>query len=102
MVIRPKSSATVVVVFCSIPDRSSTSRLASVISSSVRNGGISLTDATIVVLPTPKPPATRSFTADTWRSTEGSEPTNAIDHRLEHVEIGSDGRPEDDQLTLDE
>jgi len=63
MVIRPKSIATVVVCLCSTPDRSSTPTLSSVRYSSVRSGRISLTEPTRVVLPTPKPPATRIFKA---------------------------------------
>ena len=56
---RPKSMATVVVFLPSTPLVSSTGRPASVSSSSVRSGLISLTAPTRVVLPTPKPPATR-------------------------------------------
>ena len=37
--------------------------LSAVISSSVRSGSTSLTEPTIVVLPTPKPPAMRILTA---------------------------------------
>src|SRR4051812_17170375 len=58
-VMRPKSMATVVVFLPSTPLMSSTGRPASVRSSSVRSGLISLTAPTRVVLPTPKPPATR-------------------------------------------
>lgn len=58
-VMRPKSMATVVVCLPSTPLVSSTGRPASVSSSSVRSGLISLTVPTRVVLPTPKPPATR-------------------------------------------
>src|SRR6059036_1479204 len=56
---RPKSMATVVVFLPSTPLVSSIGRPASVSSSSVRSGLISLTAPTRVVLPTPKPPATR-------------------------------------------
>src|SRR3954449_13306981 len=56
---RPKSMATVVVFLPSTPLVSSMGRPASVSSSSVRSGLISLTAPTRVVLPTPKPPATR-------------------------------------------
>src|SRR4051794_18769564 len=55
--------ATVVVVLCSTPVVSSMPMLRSVSSSSVCSGRISLTAPTSVVLPTPNPPATRSFTA---------------------------------------
>src|SRR3954466_12439828 len=58
---RPKSIATVVVTLFGVADRSSTPRLASVITASVVNGTISDTDPTNVVLPTPKPPATTIF-----------------------------------------
>lgn len=59
MVIRPKSMATVVVALCSTPSSRSVAALTSVSSSSVFSGSISLTAPTKVVLPTPKPPATR-------------------------------------------
>lgn len=62
-VTRPKSIATVVVVFPSSPASSSTPTLASVITSSVRSGAISLTEPTSVVLPTPNAPTTRILTA---------------------------------------
>src|SRR5258708_5615334 len=48
--------ATVVVVFSGVAERSSTPVLAAVITASVRNGMISDTAPTKVVLPTPKPP----------------------------------------------
>ena len=63
MVMRPKSMATVVVIFWSTPSVSSTDWPASLSSSSVRSGRISLTAPTRVVLPTPKPPATSIFSA---------------------------------------
>ena len=56
---RPKSIATVVVLFSGTPVRSSTPVLAAVITASVVNGVISETAPTSVVLPTPNPPATR-------------------------------------------
>src|SRR6185503_8119667 len=84
MLIRPKSIATVVVVFVGTPAMSSMPRLALVSTSSVCSGRISLTALTSVVLPTPKPPATRIFTACGTRS-EGSE---AIDNRLEDAFVG--------------
>ena len=60
MVMRPKSSATVVVFFRSTPARlSSPVCLPTLSASSVDSGRISLTEPTRVVLPTPKPPATR-------------------------------------------
>ena len=63
MVIRPKSIATVVVVLPSTPEMSSVPTPASVSTSSVCSGRISLTAPTSVVLPTPKPPAMRIFSA---------------------------------------
>src|SRR5262249_47730990 len=62
VVMRPESSATVGVVLPSMLVRSSAPLPASVRLSSVLSGVISLTEATRVVLPTPKPPATRIFT----------------------------------------
>src|ERR1044072_4512895 len=61
---RPKSSATVVVRLASTPLRSSTLSLIALITSSVRSGLISLTEVTMVVLPTPKPPAMSTLTAE--------------------------------------
>src|SRR6266702_5402342 len=86
---RPKSSATVVVVLPSTPARSSTLPLISLITSSVRSGAISLTEPTKVVLPTPKPPAISSFTADVPRVgwPEVSKPTDAIKYRLKYVHV---------------
>jgi hypothetical protein len=62
-VTRPKSSATVVVVFAPTPVRSSVPIEAVVIVSSVLSGSISETEPTNVVFPTPNPPATRSLMA---------------------------------------
>jgi hypothetical protein len=59
---RPKSIATVVCDLPGSPAMSSTPTLASVMVSSVRSGLISETLLTNVVLPTPKLPATSSFT----------------------------------------
>src|SRR5689334_9731506 len=61
---RPKSIATVVVDLPSTPVSRSVPTLAVVSSSSVCNGSISLTVPTNVVLPTPKPPAIKSLSAD--------------------------------------
>src|SRR3569833_1807643 len=85
---RPKSSATVVVVFCSIPERSSTPSDAVVMTSSVRSGGTSLTEPTIVVLPTPNPPAMSTLTAVAVRFRRGSEFPDAIKDRLQYVSVG--------------
>ena len=57
--IRPKSIATVVVRLSGTTAVSSTPIDAVVIASSVSSGGISDSAVTKVVLPTPKPPATR-------------------------------------------
>ena len=59
--IRPKSSATVVEDLRSTPVRSSTPAPIALSTSSVRSGVISLIVSTMVVLPTPKPPAMRIF-----------------------------------------
>src|SRR3954469_17003138 len=103
---RPKSSATVVVVFCSTPDRSSTPSDAVVMTSSVRSGGTSLTEPTIVVLPTPKPPAISTLTAVAVRFRRGSEFPDAIKNRLEYVFVGGFVRrrrsTEQHQVLLDE
>jgi hypothetical protein len=55
-VIRPKSSATVVVVLAWTESRLSTPTDASVMSASVTSGSTSEMAPTNVVLPTPKPP----------------------------------------------
>ncbi len=75
---RPKSMATVVVTFWSTPSVSSTSWPASLRSSSVRSGRISLTAPTNVVLPTPKPPATSIFSARAEVSPAASECSEAM------------------------
>src|SRR5690606_12172946 len=85
MVIRPKSSATVVVVLFSTPDRSSTPRLASVITSSVLSGVISLIEPTIVVFPAPNPPAMRTLSAAGSSVGPRSESLDAIEYRLKDV-----------------
>src|SRR5580700_7959936 len=61
-VTRPKSMATVVVVFSGVCDRSSRPSLAEVMTASVVSGVISDTEPTKVVLPTPNPPATTILT----------------------------------------
>src|SRR5690606_13753794 len=63
MVIRPKSSATVVVTLPDTAEVSSIPMLRSVRNSSVCSGRISLIVPTRVVLPTPKPPAMRILIA---------------------------------------
>src|SRR4051812_38803846 len=78
---------TVVVVLPSTPDTSSAPS-APVRTSSVCNGRISLTEPTIVVLPTPKPPAMRISSAPGMREPlAGSERTESIDNRLEYVDV---------------
>src|SRR5580693_2695987 len=88
-VIRPKSIATVVVVFCSTPSSASTRTLGSLSTSSVRSGLISLTAVTSVVLPAPKPPAIRIL-IDTGPSvsTSWSEPAESISNILEQLRVG--------------
>src|SRR6266508_6290770 len=100
---RPKSRATVVVVFCSTPAKSSTPKLVSVMSSSVRSGAISLTVPTIVVFPTPNPPAISILTARASRT--GLEVADTIEHLLHHVQIWRDrlpARPKYDVVAFDE
>src|SRR6266545_3312628 len=62
MVTLPKSIATVVAVFALLPGEGSTPTDAAVISASVVNGAISEIAPTVVVFPTPKPPATTILT----------------------------------------
>src|SRR5690349_22487616 len=93
MVMRPKSRATVVVVLRSTPSRISTPTPGSLRASSVRNGRISLTAPTSVVLPAPKPPATRSLmvTGTSGGPLVWSEPAEAISHLPEYLHIGQLG-----------
>src|SRR4051812_22005776 len=62
MVTQPKSIATVVDVFASAGPGLSTPSAAAVISASVVSGAISEIAPTVVVLPTPNPPAMTIFT----------------------------------------
>jgi hypothetical protein len=62
IVMQPKSSATVVVVFPGVRSFWSTSAPVAVIAASVRRGLISEIAPTAVVLPTPNPPAITSLT----------------------------------------
>src|SRR4051794_14230968 len=77
---RPKSMATVVVVFPGTWRMSSTPSPAEVMMASVVSGVISETEPTKVVLPTPKPPAITIF-ADVTRPDDGrcvmSEPAKS-------------------------
>src|SRR5262245_27125331 len=90
MVIRPKSMATVVADLCSTPNVASSVAPALVSTSSVCSGMISLTEATRVVLPTPKPPATKILiavgTGRAWPTR--LERLETIDHRLKYVIVG--------------
>src|SRR5690348_16372769 len=90
---RPKSSATVVVALRSTPSVMSTFTPVSLSGSSVRSGRISVTEPTSVVLPAPKPPATRSWmvtgTSDGPRAR--LEPPEAIAHPPGNLGIGQWG-----------
>src|SRR5688572_10261568 len=103
-VMRPKSMATVVVVFCPTWVVSSTFEDTEVMAASVRNGSISEMAPTKVVLPTPKPPATTNFTGTiravvrSWVACtmvllvrDRSDGAHALDHLGEHVELDLDG-----------
>src|SRR5215472_11981969 len=83
MVMRPKSIATVVVVFCSTPSRLSSLVPGQLSGSSVRRARISVTAPTRVVLPAPRPPATRILMptgASSGLRWYASEPPKAIGH----------------------
>ena len=80
---RPKSMATVVVVFSSEPCSGSTVLLAWVIHASVLTGGISETVPTRVVFPTPNPPATTIFAEVTFGGTRSGELAKAINDSLQ-------------------
>src|SRR4051812_21817020 len=86
MEIRPKSIATVVVVFPGTCRVSSTPTPADVMIASVVSGVISETEPTSVVLPTPNPPAMTIF-ADVTRPAIGrcdmSEPAKSTQHPLQ-------------------
>src|SRR5690606_33613768 len=69
---RPKSNATVVVDLVRTRLASSIPTLASVMISSVLSGRISLTEPTIVVLPTPNPPTMTIFIASSVEAGSGS------------------------------
>ena len=84
---RPKSSATVVVVLPAMPVVSSTPTETSVIAASVTSGSISEMAETSVVLPTPKPPLTTIFTAvggDGWleRPNTVPDPLDDVDGKF--------------------
>src|SRR6266508_2063061 len=89
-VMRPKSMATVVVVFPATPVVSSTPRLAVVRAASVVRGMISETAPTKVVLPTPKPPAMTILTGVGARSGAAElDRAESIQHPLEKSEVGA-------------
>src|SRR2546423_3744969 len=91
-VMRPKSIATVVVTLARTCEASSTPADSVVIAASVVSGGISDTAETNVVLPTPNPPATTSFTDVTRRIVERrSEGPDTLDHPREYRELQLDG-----------
>ena len=94
---RPKSKATVVVDLPRTSLRSSTAAPACVIVSSVLSGRISLTERTMVVLPTPKPPTTTIFrplsaVLPTGARRRRSEVTESNEHLLQDVGIGKPDR----------
>src|SRR4051812_2099624 len=78
MVSTPKSIAMVVVVFCTACPGSSMPTDADVISASVVSGEISEMAPTVVVFPTPKPPATMIFTGTGAFFGRLSLPTRAV------------------------
>src|SRR5438874_12317042 len=92
-VMRPKSMATVVVVFFCTWVVSSTPADFEVTAASVVSGGISETAVTNVVLPTPKPPATTNFTEVIRPRAElgASEGPYTVDHPGERRELDLDG-----------
>src|SRR6185312_5616490 len=83
MVMRPKSIATVVLVLFSTPSRLSKPALALVRASSVRSGRTSLIAPTRVVLPAPKPPATRILKTVSGRAPVPSEGTESMQDLLQ-------------------
>src|SRR4051794_16726408 len=90
---RPKSIATVVVVFVPTSPRLSTDSPSVVIAASVVNGAMSEIAPTKVVLPTPKPPATTILTgtgAGVARVGTVSESTNTFDQSRDEVDVFGD------------
>src|SRR3954451_18246235 len=88
--------ATVVVVLPASPPGSSKPRPIEVMLASVVSGVISEMAPTNVVLPTPKPPATRTFTGtgSTRFATAGSECADTVDQPPDERDVvaGRDGR----------
>src|SRR6476646_2684361 len=88
-VIRPKSMATVVVDLPGVFARSSTPSDSLVTRASVRSGTISETEPTMVVLPTPKPPATTIFVEAAVRlPLESTESTEGPFEEIEAFVVG--------------
>src|SRR6185503_3922211 len=90
---QPKSIATVVVRLPGTLLASSMPAAAEVMSASVVSGLISEMLPTVVVLPTPKPPAITSLTGSGGRRRAGLPPTSAdcaetTDHPQERVDVG--------------
>src|SRR5262249_55434412 len=88
MVSRPKSIATVVVVFVPTPVRSSVPTLARVRASSVCSGRTSLIAPTSVVLPTPNPPAIRILKKAKKMSAKSSESAEPMQDLLQQGGTG--------------
>src|SRR5579884_2245615 len=97
MVMQPKSIATVVVVLRGVWLKSSTPAATSVMAASVVSGSISEMEPTVVVLPTPKPPAMTSLTGSgggAGRSAAVTEDppgvgdgTESIDHPSQYGDV---------------
>src|SRR5215468_2528836 len=86
--------ATVVVVFCSTPSRLSSLVPGQLSGSSVRRARISVTAPTKVVLPAPRPPATRILMAtgaSPGPRPYASEPPKAIGHLSQDSRVGQLG-----------
>src|SRR5262245_66104747 len=91
---RPKSMATVVVVFCSTPFRLSSLVPGQLSGSSVRRARIAVTAPTRVVLPAPRPPATRILMAtgaSPGPRPYASELPKAISHLSQDSRVGQPG-----------
>src|SRR5918992_3403410 len=91
MVAQPKSIATVVVVLPVAWPGSSTPTPAEVMTASVVSGEISLIAPTVVVLPTPKPPATTILTGIGGACS--GDRTKSTDHSQDGVGVGTRGLP---------
>src|ERR1700683_2210387 len=97
--------ATVVIVFRSTPSSGSMNWPVSLRTSSVRRGRISLTELTSVVLPAPKPPATRILivTGKSAAGQPGSDSAEAIYHVLQDFQVcdlGARRPPDSDQAAF--